>query len=94
MTLSHLNEVVDAVEELLPGVTMQIPGRRFRALGIAQQTRDVRPDELGEHLSAAVMNSWTPGIPIVRIGDSLLGQEAEFMRLLHSAYRDEPFESV
>jgi branched-subunit amino acid aminotransferase/4-amino-4-deoxychorismate lyase len=80
--------------EILTGVTMQILGRRFRALGIAQHTRDVRLDELGEHLSAVVMNSWTPGIPIARIGDSLLGQGAEFMRLLHSAYRDEPLESV
>lgn len=80
--------------EILTGVTMQIVERRLRVLGIAQQTRDLRPDELGEHLSAVVMNSWTPGIPIVRIGDSLLGQEAEFMRLFHSAYRDEPLESV
>jgi hypothetical protein len=73
---------------------MQILDRRLRVLGIAQQTRDVRRDELGEHLSAVVMNSWTPGIPIARIGDSLLGQDAEFMRLLHAAYRDEPLASV
>lgn len=80
--------------EILAGVTMQILDRRLRTLGIAQQTRDVRPGELGEHLCAAVTNSWTPGIPIARIGGSLLGQDAEFTRLLHSAYREEPLESV
>ena len=80
--------------EILTGITMQILDRRLRMLGITQQTRDVRREELGEHLSAVVMNSWTPGIPIARIGDSLLGQDAEFIRLLHSAYRDEPLETV
>ncbi len=80
--------------EILTGVTMQILERRLRVLGIVQHKRDVRPDEIGEHLSAAVMNSWTPGIPIARIGDSLLGQDAEFMRLLRSAYGNEPLESV
>lgn len=80
--------------EILTGITMQTLDRRLRMLGIAQQTRHVRREELGEHLSAVVMNSWTPGIPIARIGDSLLGQDAAFVRLLHSAYRDEPLESV
>lgn len=80
--------------QILTGVTMQILDRRLRGLGIAQQTRDVRSDELGEHLSAVVMNSWTPGISISRIGDSPLGQDADFVRLLHSAYREEPLESV
>lgn len=80
--------------EVLTGVTMQILDRRLRTLGIPQQTRDVRLDELGKHLSAVVMNSWTPGIPISRIGDTFLGQDAEFTRLLHSAHADEPLESV
>jgi branched-subunit amino acid aminotransferase/4-amino-4-deoxychorismate lyase len=80
--------------EVLTGVTMQILDRRLRALGIPQQTRDVRLDELGKHLSAVVMNSWTPGIPIARIGDTVLGQCDEFTRLLRSAHADEPLESV
>lgn len=80
--------------EILTGVTMQILARRLRALGIAQQTRDVRREELGDNLSAVVMNSWTPGISISRIGDSPLAQDADFVRLLHSAYREEPLDSV
>ncbi|GAA4714844.1 Branched-chain amino acid aminotransferase/4-amino-4-deoxychorismate lyase [Promicromonospora umidemergens] len=80
--------------EILAGVTMQILDRRLRALSIPQQTRDVPCDELGGHFSAVVMNSWTPGISIARIGDTPLGQDAEFVRLLHSAHDDEPLESV
>lgn len=80
--------------EVLSGVTMQILDRRLRALGIPQQTRDVRLDDLGEHLTAVVMNSWTPGIPIARIGDRVLGQGNEFPRVLHSAHADEPLEAV
>lgn len=80
--------------EVLAGVTMQILDRRLSALGIPQQTRDVRLDELGKHLSAVVMNSWMPGIPIARIGGTSLGQDAEFTRLLHSAHGNEPLQSV
>jgi branched-subunit amino acid aminotransferase/4-amino-4-deoxychorismate lyase len=80
--------------EILTGVTMQILDRRLRALGVPQQTRDVRIDELGQHLCAVVMNSWTPGIPIARIGDTVLGEDTEFTRLLHAAHADEPLELV
>lgn len=76
--------------EVLAGVTMQILARRLREIGIPQQTRDVRLDDLGEHVSAVVMNSWSPGISVARIGESTLGQEAEFTRLLHAAHSREP----
>ncbi|GAA1248376.1 hypothetical protein GCM10009676_38380 [Prauserella halophila] len=80
--------------DALAGVTMQILTRRLRTRGIPPQTRDVSPDELGQHLSAVVMNSWTPGVPVARIGDTPVGQDAEFARLLHAAHADEPLESV
>ncbi|WP_309132065.1 aminotransferase class IV family protein [Brevibacterium sp.] len=78
--------------EVLPGVTMQILARRLDALGIPQQSRDVHPSELGAHLSAVVMNSWSPGIPVDRIGDAQLNEAIEFVRLLHMAYAEEPLE--
>lgn len=80
--------------EILTGVTMQILERRLRHRGVPQETRDVRPAELGEHLAAVVLNSWTPGIQISRIGDKTLNHDSEFPRLLHAAYADEPLESV
>ncbi|MCK1795871.1 aminotransferase class IV [Streptomyces sp. XM4193] len=72
--------------EYLHGVTMQILARQLRALGVPQQTRAVRPTEIDERWSAAVMNSWTPGIPVSRIGDRQLVQEPAFPRLLHRAW--------
>ncbi|SDT07351.1 Branched-chain amino acid aminotransferase/4-amino-4-deoxychorismate lyase [Brevibacterium sandarakinum] len=80
--------------EILPGVTMQILARRLRALGISQQTQKVHRSELGEHLAAALMNSWTPGITIAQIGDQALAQEPEFVRILHAAYAGEPLVAV
>lgn len=79
--------------EVLAGVTMQILTRRLREIGIPQQTRDVRLDELGKEVSAVVMNSWTPGIPVASIGEKALGQDSEFTRLLQVAYPDEPLDS-
>ncbi len=80
--------------EVLSGVTMQILVRRLRELGVPQRTRDVRLGELGKHVSAVVMNSWTPGIPVARIGGASLGQDVDFTRLLHAAYANEPLEPV
>jgi hypothetical protein len=40
------------------------------------------------------MNSWSPGIPVTRIGDRLLGQDHEFIQHLHDAYAEEAPEAV
>lgn len=71
--------------EYLPGVTMQIVARRLRLLGVPQQTRPIRVADLNERLSAVVMNSWTPGIALSRIGDHAMAQDPQFMRLLEEA---------
>jgi branched-subunit amino acid aminotransferase/4-amino-4-deoxychorismate lyase len=76
--------------EVLPGVTMQILARRLRALGVPQRTQEVRRGELDGRLAAAVMNSWSPGVPVARIGDQPLPQDPEFLRSLHAAYTREP----
>jgi branched-subunit amino acid aminotransferase/4-amino-4-deoxychorismate lyase len=76
--------------DILPGVTMRIVARRLRELGVPQRTRAVHRDELGDHLAAAVMNSWTPGIPVARIGDRSLARGQELPRILHAAYAAEP----
>lgn len=80
--------------EILDGVTMQILTRQLREIGIPQQTRDMRLDELGTHVSAVVMNSWSPGVPVANIGEMTLGQDVGFIRLLHVAYANEPLMSV
>lgn len=74
---------------ILNGVTMQILTRRLGARGVPQEVREVSRFDLSEHLAAVAMNSWTPGIPLARIGSQALGQEPAFLRLLHDAYADE-----
>ncbi|WP_372395103.1 aminotransferase class IV [Azospirillum sp. HJ39] len=49
---------------LLPGVTMQIIRRRLGALGIAQREEPIAPARAIDMKGAAVMNSWTPGVPV------------------------------
>lgn len=75
---------------VLPGVTMQIVRRRLDALGVPQRTAEIRQADLGGRLSAAVLNSWSPGIPVSRIGDRLLGHDQDFIATLHRAYAEEP----
>ena len=76
--------------ELLTGVTMQIVARRLRDLGVPQRTREIRVSELDEGLAGVVINSWSPGIQVTRIGDRALAHGPEFATLLHDAYAGEP----
>lgn len=80
--------------EVLPGVTMQILARRLEALGVPQRMAEVSARKLDGTLAAAVMNSWSPGIPVARIGDRPLRQEPEFLCVLHEAYAREPWNAV
>lgn len=75
--------------DILPGVTMQILTRQLRAVGVPLQTREIRSPDLARGLSAVVMNSWTPGIPLTRIGDHRLACDPAFADLLHEAYHAE-----
>lgn len=74
---------------MLDGVTQQILRRRLSDRGIAQEHRPVRPHDLTSDWSAAVMNSWSPAIAIVRFGDTELGGAADLVEALHAAYRTE-----
>lgn len=76
--------------ELLAGVTMQILARQLRAEGISQETREIRQPDLTQDMSGVVMNSWTPGIGLSRIGSRKLNGKAGLVELLHRAYSAEP----
>lgn len=76
--------------DVLPGVTMQILTRQLQARGIPQQTRPIHRSDLTEDLSAVVMNSWSPAIPLARLGERSLASTPDFARLLHEAYDAEP----
>ncbi|MFI9638835.1 hypothetical protein ACIG87_02030 [Micromonospora sp. NPDC051925] len=39
---------------------------------------------------AAVMNSWTPGVPVHRVGVTTLPAAPSFLALLHRSYQAQP----
>ena len=79
---------------ILSGITMQILKRQLSALGVTQKTEPIRRNESLDKLAGVVMNSWTPGIAVSRIGDRRLIADADFTGLLHSAYTHEHLEVV
>ncbi|WP_104205260.1 aminotransferase class IV family protein [Billgrantia saliphila] len=80
--------------EMLYGTTMGILRRQLDRLGIPQRDRIVTSADLPTLAGAVVMNSWTPGIAVSRIGDVPVPQAAAFVELLHKAYRAEPLETL
>lgn len=76
--------------DILSGVTMQILQRQLRVLGVRQVTQPISLSALAEPLAAVVMNSWSPGIPVSRIGNHPVRSSPEFVGLLHEAYEAEP----
>ncbi|WP_424919634.1 aminotransferase class IV family protein [Streptomyces sp. wa1064] len=75
---------------LLTGTTMGIVRRQLDRLGIGQRTVAITPDDLLALAGAVVMNSWTPGVPVHRIGAAELPAAPPFLELLHRAYEAEP----
>lgn len=75
--------------DLLAGITMQILSRRLTARGVPQRTVDVRPEDLRAYSAAVLMNSWTPGIAVDRIGDHHFTGDKRLEQVLHEAYADE-----
>ncbi|MFC5931127.1 hypothetical protein D6T64_13590 [Cryobacterium melibiosiphilum] len=80
--------------DILQGVTMQILQRQLSILGAAQTTRPIRHERSLGKLAGVVMNSWTPGIAVTRIGERQLASDDDFTRLLHAAYEQERLELI
>ena len=76
--------------EMLAGVTMGIVRRQLEPLGIAQRAQEVTLADLPALAGAVVMNSWTPGVAVHRIGAVPLPDAPDFLDVLHRAYRAEP----
>jgi branched-subunit amino acid aminotransferase/4-amino-4-deoxychorismate lyase len=76
--------------DILDGITQQIVRRRLDALGIPHRTQEITRADLPDLAGAAVLNSWTPGIAIHKIGSTPLPEAPAFMNLLHKAYESEP----
>ena len=76
--------------EMLDGITQQIVQRQLQRSGVPQRTAELTPADAARMAGAAVMNSWTPGVPVGAIGDAAIPVAGDFMQLLHGAYQEEP----
>lgn len=76
--------------EILRGTTMGIVRRRLEAQGVPQRVARITPDDVPELAGAVVMNSWTPGVAVRRIGSADLPLAPAFLEALHRAYDAEP----
>ncbi|KFU81198.1 Branched-chain amino acid aminotransferase/4-amino-4-deoxychorismate lyase [Amycolatopsis lurida] len=76
--------------DLLTGTMMGIVQRRLGELGVPQRVQEVTLTDLPGLAGAVVMNSWTPGIAVRRIGATPLPSAPAFVSALHRAYETEP----
>lgn len=75
---------------MLKGTMMGIIQRQLERLDIPQRLEAITFERLGELSGAAVMNSWTPGIPVTAFASNVIAEAKPFISLLHKAYKAEP----
>lgn len=80
--------------ELLLGTTMRIVQRQLERLGIPQRRQELKPGNLAAFAGAAVMNSWTPGVPVTAIGEHGFPVSEALMAALSAAWRAEPYADI
>lgn len=80
--------------DILRGVTMQIVERQLTRSGIPQATREIRPGDVRDFSGVALMNSWTPYVPVRAIGAAAVPVAGDFGALLRAAYMAEPLVSI
>ncbi|MEG2033126.1 MAG: aminotransferase class IV family protein [Janthinobacterium sp.] len=81
--------VVWPVAAMLAGTTMAIVRRQLERLGVPQREQEMRLADVAGMGGAVVMNSWTPGVPVTRIGAIDLPSAPTFLALLRRAYEAE-----
>ena len=76
--------------KMLTGTSMGILQRQLERMGVRQVTRGIDLQDLPGLTGAVVMNSWTPGVPVNRIGDVEFPAAPGFVELLQRAFEAEP----
>lgn len=76
--------------EMLKGTMMGMVQRQLARLGVQQRCEVITLERVKELSGAAVMNSWTPGIPVTAIAAHTLAEARPFIELLHKAHEAEP----
>ncbi len=75
---------------MLIGTMMSTVRRQLDHARVPQRTQEVLAADVERFSSAVVMNSWSPGIPVSRIGTTDLDVNSRFAALLHEAHESEP----
>ncbi|MCT2591608.1 aminotransferase class IV family protein [Streptomyces sp. N2-109] len=82
--------VVWPVAEMLDGTMRRTVRRQLDGLGVPQHDREITLADLPALAGAAVMNSWTPGVAVHRIGSVAVPPAPSFLKVLHQAHQAEP----
>ena len=85
--------VIWPAADMLAGTMMGIVRRQLDQLGTSQCVQKVRPADIPALAGAVVMNSWTPGVAVNRIGAAILPEAPAFLELLHRVHQGEPLVS-
>jgi branched-subunit amino acid aminotransferase/4-amino-4-deoxychorismate lyase len=80
--------------KMLVGTTMGILRRQLERMGVPQRVETVTLANVADFAGAVVMNSWTPGVAVNRIGSVRLPDAPTFLNVLHRAYEAEPLTSM
>lgn len=80
--------------DILDGITMQIVKRQLAGIGVRSRTMEIRLEDLGQFCGAALMNSWTPCVPVHAIGSAGIPVSDDFGHILRAAYEEEPMTSI
>ena len=80
--------------EVLPGITMLVQQEALRRLGVPQETREVRPADLGGFDTMFLTNSETPGRPVASVDDFVLPPADRAVKLLAEAYETVPWDEI
>lgn len=79
---------------VLTGTTMSIVRRQLHAMGIPQRVEEISLGNLPQLRGAVVMNSWTPAVPVIRVGSVTLPEAPALLDILRRAYESEPLVEV
>ena len=77
--------------DMLDGTMMCTVRRQLQRMGVPQREREIRRADLSSLAGAVVMNSWTPGVAVERIGDTPMPAAPRFLALLLRALDAEPW---
>ena len=79
---------------MLTGTTMSIVRRQLHVMGVPQRIQEISLTNLPQLRGAVVMSSWTPAVPVSRIGSVKLPEASAFLDILRRAYQAEPLIEV